>query len=263
MAQTDYRTLKHFRLLYPENLKKYPTFSRGTRIELFYPNTDFFTTVKEHPFICIVPPEFDTMVTWVGESHYFRQNGYYSNEDKMAEATVTPFEQLLDLFMFMKVVVEERPEDSQLVIEECFDSRTILEYWIKQNTFHKTTIFREFGIGTRLFEAIPDAHNYFDRNTICTCGMADCDNQLIWYIKHEDNYAVPFVLNHYFRLYFEIDTKNAMPDWDASHYDETLEDTETGYDTFPFTFESKSFSVIDTLLFPNSISLNELVRTNQ
>ncbi|MFN8284544.1 MAG: hypothetical protein U0U67_15080 [Chitinophagales bacterium] len=209
-------------------------------------------TNDEHLYFCFTPKEFEYYSLWIYENIHYNDYEYYSNDDEYDEHYVlnkalTPLMILKDNFIFLKA----KKKDTNYYIEEIYDTKEVFEYWINHNHFTNLEQWENIGIGKSIFNLLPENHNYYDRNLICTCGRAECNNLEVWYIKYTASYAIPFIIDLNKRLVFDLHYFDKENKWQDEDYLETSYSEKENYRTFPFLFHANDFKLMKQSLFAN------------
>lgn len=236
-----------------------------THVSLTNPHDDtinyLLTRIKDHPYFCFAPKEFFYYSDWVYENIHYADYGYYMNDDEFDDDSIinrilTPIEELIPKFIFVKLEANDNPEKNTYNIIEQYDTITLFEYWLTRNRLGDRNQWKHLGLTDRIFNLLPDNHNYYDRNIICTCGHPACDNQEVWYIKYREDYSIPFVVELGKRLVFNLFYFD-KDKWEPEDYDEELIQKKEQYRNFPFCFEYKSFKLLNNTIQPNSGLLSQ------
>jgi|SRR6185312_3493499 len=212
--------------------------------------------ILAHPYFCIVPEALGHYSSWITEKEYLRGNRLPFNEEAWTkeleeEKPLIPVEQLIEQFQFIRLQITEN-SPGRFQITERFNTRELMKFWFGRNHFTDPNQWRDLGLTEKIFHLLPDHSNYYDRSIICTCGQAGCDNQEVWYIKHSDNYTVPFVINADTRFYVDLYALcRARRKWEPEEYTEDTFRNRGLYDRFPFCFEARDFELFNKTLFAN------------
>ena len=250
-----FENIPYFRFLSSDLYDASKEFTIGSEIKL--DNWSSSSVEKsENSFFCISPPEFDLYARWVDEHWYYKSNGCYFIEDEydddyILDKPLVPIETFLNKFVFLKINVVDEKKSKRLFIEELFDAETIFTYWIKQNHFSDITQWRKLGLGRGIYDNLPDGHNYYDRNFLCTCGEAGCDNMEAWYIKYANSFSIPFIVDLGKRLVFDLEFFKDSYKWEEEEYEEAYYDHQGMHNNFPFNFEAAKFELFEKTLFKN------------
>ena len=215
--------------------------------------------ITKHPYICIVPDAFKDYENLIAETCYLKTTGLYlsleeTGDESVFDKTFLPLINIIDEFIFAEVIFFTEAEDSFIKIKKIFNTAAIWHFVLKRNRYSNKTQWKHLGIGNGIFNLMPPQHHYYDRNMICTCGEEGCGNTEVWYIKYENDYAVPFVVDLNQRLVLDLNyIATDYNDWEEADY---IEGTYTrairnSYHTFPFCFEAKDFKLLKKHLAPN------------
>jgi hypothetical protein len=212
--------------------------------------------ILTHPYFCIVPEALGHYSSWITEKEYLRGDGLPFNEETWTreleeEKPLIPVEQLIEQFQFIRLQTAEDAPD-QFLITERFNTRELMQFWFGRNHFTDLNQWRDLGLTEKIFNLLPDHSNYYDRNIICTCGGAGCNNQEVWYIKHSDSYTVPFVIDTDTRLYVDMYALcREGRKWEPEEYIEDTFRNRDRYSHFPFCFEARDFELFNKTLLAN------------
>jgi hypothetical protein len=199
--------------------------------------------VEGHGYVCIPPKAFEDYPKLISEQECFRKYGDYYNDDIEDEdcilyKTLSPIEQTIDQFVFLRL--EITASETKFKIVEEFKAADIFAYWFKKNHFTKLNALRHLGLTENIFNLLPNHSNYYDQNTICNCGYRECGNTEVWYVKYIDSFAIPFMICTLRRIvfdfgYFDEETSYLQED----DYNEDSYPERRSYNKFPFCFEAK------------------------
>ncbi len=216
-------------------------------IEKVWVKHDINSRIETHPYFCIFPDNMYTVNLYVKEYH----EGHAVEEDRL-DSPLAPIESCLYDFIFIKL---ESGANNEYLIVERFEGAELFEYWMNRNTFPIETDYSELlriGITKKTIDLIPNNHNYYDRNLICTCGYPDCHNLSVWIIKHTDTFCIPFIIDLGIRLRFDLGEIIKLYDDrsdDYFHYEGF--DEKHPSETFPLCFEYPGYELNHQTMFPN------------
>lgn len=248
--------IRYFNLFSFENIEPVKELSKAVRFTNVT-EKEITNLITRHPYFCFVPKEFDYYSDWIFENEHFKEYGFYLNDDEYSDDNIlnkklVPIELLIDQFIFLKLKLPEHPSNNAFIIDERFDTNDIFNYWFKHNYFTDLNQWKDLGLGDKIFNLLPANHNYYDRNIICTCGNSPCNNQEVWYVKYDQGYSIPFIIDLNKRLVFDLHYFDGQSDWQEEDYVEENYKDRSLYSTFPFCFESKEFQVFEKSVFPNN-----------
>ncbi|HRP90965.1 MAG TPA: hypothetical protein PKX92_13120 [Edaphocola sp.] len=210
--------------------------------------------VFEHAYFCLMPPGLGLYEIWYWEDKHFRRFGEYDDFDPRDpyddyHKPVIPINELLKQSLFVQLDDLEQNTTLKYKILRKENGSVLLNYWLNKNHFTDFDQWHSLGIGKGIFNLMPNHHNYFDRNLICTCGEEGCFSQHAWYVKYENSFAIPF-LSYGHNIIFDLHEL----DWEEEDYDEDKCRANNNY--FPFRYEESDFQLIEKLVIPNGKALD-------